>query len=271
MMLRVVLVTQDDPFYLPFFFKSFNASLKKTHGIKVVGVIIQKPLGKKSFTTLVRELYDFYGFADFLRMGTRFVVKKFFDFCAVRICGGCFPGSFSVTHYLLKHKIPIIHNQNINEPVFVSRLRAMQLDLIVSAGASQKFKDAILRTPRLGCINIHNSMLPKGRGMYPTFWALLNHDKDRETAMSIFLMDEEWDAGPILVQEKVALEPMRSLDYLTKKLKIANGPLLVDLLKRYRDGEDVPRLPNDSNLATYHTFPKRIDVDAFRAKGLRLL
>ena len=268
-MLKILFVTQDDPFYIPYFFREFDR-IFHDEDVQIEGVVIQEPLGKKSLKNLVTQMLDFYGWGNFILLGIKFAVYKVLNSIAIKGFKGKFPGSFSVEHYLLKHNWKIIKTNSVNTPEFIEKVKQMDLDLIVSAGASKKFKATILTTPKYGCINIHNSRLPKTRGMLPSFWSLLNYDIEPVTAMTIFKMDEELDSGDIILQHEVKLDPEESLEALIIRTKKENAHLLVDALNLYKNGE--PSLsPNDNSQATYFSFPTKEDVKKFKAKGLKLL
>jgi methionyl-tRNA formyltransferase len=267
--MKIIFITQDDPFYIPHFFREFFDRCAPG-AVDVRGIVIQAPLGKKSLGALVRQMLAFYGWRDFLRMGTRFAWHKAMNFVAVRLFKGRFPGTYSLEHFLLKRGIPILHARNVNDPQFVARLASYDLDLVVSVAASQKFKDGVLSVARYGCINVHNSRLPRNRGMLPNFWSLYQYDTQPISGMTVHKMNETLDDGPIVLQEDLALDPAESLDGLIVRTKRLNARLILEALSRYRDGEP-PLLPNDSAKATYNGFPTREDVERFRAKGLRLL
>ncbi len=101
-MLSVLIVTQDDPFYIPIFFKEL---LKKdiTQYFILEGIIVQPPLGKKSFKKLVQQMLDFYGYKNFFRVGIKYAFFKVLGLVAVKICNGKFPGVFSTRHIILKN------------------------------------------------------------------------------------------------------------------------------------------------------------------------
>ncbi|MEU7832196.1 formyltransferase family protein [Nonomuraea sp. NPDC049129] len=77
-------------------------------------------------------------------------------------------------------------------------LAGYNLDLLVVYGFNWKLPAAVLKTPRLGVINIHTSLLPKYRGPAPVLWAIRNGDS--EIGLTIHRMDERFDSGPILAQ-----------------------------------------------------------------------
>ena len=236
-MLNIALVTQDDPFYLPVFFKAFKEEIKKQQledVFRIHGIAIQAPLGDKKLSDLVSRMYHFYGPANFLQVGTKYVTWKILNAIAVKVFKGQFPNLFSVEHFAEKNNWPVLKNVDVNSNDFFEFVRSKDLDLLVSVGGSQKFKKRILETPKYGCINIHNSKLPKFRGMLPTFWALLNIENDPVSATTIFKMDEELDSGPIILQDEFLLQKEESLDYLIKRTKRKGAKLMIEAIKKYQ-------------------------------------
>jgi methionyl-tRNA formyltransferase len=268
-MLRLVFVTVDDPFYVCEFFREFGPAYDRQE-VEVAGVVIQAPLGRKSRTTLARQMLDFYGWWDFLRVGFRYAGRAALGVLAVRVFRGHFWGSFSVEHIICRQGWKILPCGNVNDPEFIHVLGELKIDLVVSVAASQKFKEDLLSAPRYGCINIHNARLPKNRGMLPNFWALYHYDSEPTSGMTVHKMNATLDDGPILLQEELELDPRESLDHLIRRTKRLNARLLLAALALYRNGEPEYR-PNRSSEATYNSFPNRQDVKAFRAKGLKLI
>lgn len=267
-MLKVLLVTQDDPFYIPVFFKE----LLKTDisgKFNLIGIIIQPPLGKRSVRKLILQMLNFYGPGNFLALGIKYIIYKFLNYIAVSFFKGNFPGVFSVEHFVRKNNIRIINIRNINSKESLKFLESLNIDIIFSVAASQIFKENILKLPKVGCFNIHTSKLPKNRGMMPNFWSLLNYDRDKFSAVTIHKMNEKLDDGDILIQKEFSLDPRESLDSLikrTKKLSAETFLKAVELL----GGESLKLIKNDSSEATYNTFPQKEDVLKFKRKGLKL-
>ena len=77
-------------------------------------------------------------------------------------------------------------------------------DIIITCAYGQIIPDVILNYPRLGCINVHGSLLPKYRGGAPIHWALINGEK--ETGITIMYMDSKMDSGDIISQKKIDIE-----------------------------------------------------------------
>jgi methionyl-tRNA formyltransferase len=267
--MNILFVTQDDPFFIPQFFDEFFALLEDDR-IHVCGVVIQAPLGTSSLARLTRRMLDFYGWAQFIRVGVRFAACKALNAIAVGLFRGRFPGVFSLEHFLLKNRVRILRCADVNDPAFVEHLRSLDLDLIVSVAASRKFGTALLGAARHGCINVHNSKLPKNRGMLPNFWSLYNYETEPVSGMTVHAMNDCLDDGPIVLQEELPLDPAESLDRLIARTKRLNARLVLKAIALYRHGTP-PLSPNDRAHATYNAFPTRADVQRFRAKGLKLL
>jgi methionyl-tRNA formyltransferase len=267
-MLRILLVTQDDPFYVAIFFKElFKRNFSDRFDL--VGVVIQPPLGKKSKKKLIKQMIDFYGYWNFFVLGIKYVLYKILNIIAIKLFKGNFFGSFSVEHILLKNNVRIFELKNINTEESIEYLKSINLDIIFSIAASQIFKGNILNLPKIGCFNIHTSKLPKNRGMMPNFWSLFNYENDPVSAVTIHKMNKELDDGEIVLQKYFNLDPKESLDSLirrTKKLSVDGFLEAINILS----GKDIILLLNDSKVATYNTFPTKEDVKIFKEKGFRL-
>jgi len=267
-MIKILVVTQNDPFYIPCFFKEFIKILPKE--IKVEGLVIQRPFGKKSIIVLFMQMWNFYGPWNFIRVGFKFVyVKLFCKIIPTRYLKNKL-GVVSLERMVREAKWKTIEIQDINSLVSINMLMEMNLDLIVSVAASQKFKREILKVPRYGCINVHVAKLPKNRGMMPNFWSLYNYDKERISAITVHKMNDELDDGPIILQEEFVLNEKESLHTLIKRTKVLSAHSVVKAILLYTNGE--PKyIQNDTSLATYNSFPTKADVRSFKAKGLNLL
>ena len=105
----------------------------------------------------------------------------------------------------------------------------------------------IIRGPRLGCINIHPSLLPKYRGAAPINWALIHGEE--KTGVTIMRMDEGVDSGDILLQEETPIGPEENFGELHDRLAGMGAELLLIALAMLGTGTLLPR-PQDHNLAT---------------------
>ena len=260
---RFAFITQDDPFYVRIFFEDFIRDCETRSEIQAV--VIAPAMGKKSFVGLLRQMYNFYGALDFLRVGIRYVWYR----VASRLPPALRRGRFFSIEQVCKHYgVPVMYARNINDPDFVASLASWNLDLIISVAAPQVFRAGLIALPRLGCVNIHNSKLPKYRGMLPNFWQMLHGEKAVGT--TIHRINSGIDDGDILLQTETPIEHNESLDSLIRRTKRASARLMLDVLRQLRSGSVHP-VPNRKEDATYFSFPTHSDVKAFRRQGFRLL
>ncbi|MCX7843916.1 MAG: methionyl-tRNA formyltransferase [Candidatus Bipolaricaulota bacterium] len=135
--------------------------------------------------------------------------------------------------------LPILQPKSINSPESVALLRSLDLDILVTAAFGQLLRPTVLRIPRLGCVNVHASLLPKYRGAAPIHWALIRGEQ--ETGVTTFLMDEGMDTGPILLQRRVAIGPEETAGELERRLAQLGAELAVETVEKLWRGEIEPR------------------------------
>ncbi|MEW6457533.1 MAG: methionyl-tRNA formyltransferase [Bacillota bacterium] len=153
-----------------------------------------------------------------------------------------------VKAYALKQGLEILQPVNIRDHVFVDLIRELRPDFIVVAAFGRILPGVVLDIPRLGCVNVHASLLPRYRGAAPIHWAVMNGEP--ETGVTTMLMDEGLDTGDILLQEKTAIGPDDNFGVVHDRLAELGAVLLVRTLDRLTAGELVPRPQNESR-ATY--------------------
>lgn len=144
----------------------------------------------------------------------------------------------------------------MKDPSFLDALQAWHPDLIAVAAFGRILPKAILEIPPRGCANVHASLLPKYRGAGPIQWALINGE--HETGVTTMLMDEGMDTGAILLQEPVAIQPDETAGSLSARLAHVGGKLLIDTIRRLKDGTVSPR-PQDHAQATMAPLLKKED------------
>ncbi len=135
--------------------------------------------------------------------------------------------------------LPLLQPKSINSPDCVEILRSLDLDLLVTAAFGQLLRPVVLRIPRLGCVNVHASLLPKYRGAAPIPWALIHGE--RETGVTTFLMDEGMDTGPILLQRRVEIGPDETAGELEERLARLGAELAVETVEKLWRGEIEPQ------------------------------
>ncbi|MFA7183905.1 MAG: formyltransferase, partial [Victivallales bacterium] len=144
--------------------------------------------------------------------------------------------------------IPVYAPEDVNHPVWLERIRAMQPEIIFSFYYRNMLKSELLDIPPKGCINLHGSLLPKYRGRVPINWALVNGET--ETGVTMHYMTLKPDAGNIIAQEKIAIEDCDTAKTLHLKAAKASAELLAKTLPDIKSGS-APSIPQSEADATY--------------------
>ncbi len=152
--------------------------------------------------------------------------------------------------------LPVFQPERVSRPEAVERLKAWKPDLIIVAAYGQILKPRVLQIPPYGCINVHASLLPRWRGAAPVAYAIWHGDE--ETGVTIMLMDEGLDTGPILAQRKTPILPDDTAATLGERLARLGAELLLETLPGYLSGAIQPQ-PQDDRQATYAPRLKRED------------
>lgn len=137
------------------------------------------------------------------------------------------------------------HGLTVLQPASLKEydLKSQPYDLNIVCQYGRIIPRHILETPRRGTINIHTSLLPKYRGASPMQTALLNGDA--ETGVTIMLMDELLDHGPIITQEKISILPSETYPELSVRLAPLAADLLITTIPRFLADELSPTAQNE--------------------------
>lgn len=144
--------------------------------------------------------------------------------------------------------LEVFNPVSLKDPDAQTAFAALALDVAVVAAYGLILPPAILSAPRLGCINLHPSLLPRWRGAAPAAHAILSGDG--ETGMTIIQMDAGLDTGPILAQRTVAMPPRATTASLEADLAALGATMLLEVLDAVAEGRASPR-PQGEDGATY--------------------
>lgn len=144
----------------------------------------------------------------------------------------------------LEAGIPVLQPTKVRTAAFVEELRAFAPDIMLVAAYGRILPEPVLSLPRLGCVNVHGSLLPKYRGAAPVQWAILNGEP--ETGITIMQMDAGLDTGDILRQGSLPIAADETTATLAPKLAALGGSLLLEALAGLRQGKVAPRKQDDS-------------------------
>lgn len=146
--------------------------------------------------------------------------------------------------YADKNNILVLQPNILKEIGFFEEFLTLKPDMAVIAGYGKIIPEKYLKVPKYGFLCVHPSLLPKYRGPSPIQNAILNGDK--ETGVSILLVDKEIDHGPILSVEKYKLEPTATFREVEKKIWGLGTQLLIETIPKYIDGAIKPKEQNHS-------------------------
>jgi len=134
---------------------------------------------------------------------------------------------------------------------------AHDLDLAVVAAYGLLLPKKVLEAPRLGCLNIHASLLPRWRGASPIQHAIWKGDA--ESGITIMQMEEGLDTGPMIDRQAITITPDMTAQILHDELAALGAAMIGELVARYAAGEDVAAERQDDSLATYAPLLKKED------------
>lgn len=144
--------------------------------------------------------------------------------------------------------LPVETPEKCRRPAFVSRLQEEEADAFVVASYGQILSQKVLDVPRVGCFNLHGSLLPEWRGAAPIQRAILNGDNF--SGITLMQMDAGMDTGDIIAKELISIAPDETAGELHDRLAEVAGTLLAAWLPALIAGE-YPRTPQVDRLATY--------------------
>lgn len=158
-----------------------------------------------------------------------------------------------------KYNLPIQYIDSINESNILNQLNKINPTLIIQSGWSQKFCNKLLEIPTYGCIGQHPSPIPKGRGAATINWALINGEK--VWGDSFFIMNDEYDAGPVIAQTAIKIRDEETVKTLYDKVAWTSFCIIKNYLQDWINGKFVevknkeiepsyfkPRTPKDGEI-----------------------
>ena len=146
--------------------------------------------------------------------------------------------------------IPVFQPEKLSLPGEYEKLQSLRPDVIVVAAYGQILKQNVLDLPRLGCVNVHSSLLPRWRGAAPIQWAILGGD--RETGITTMKMVAKLDAGDILLEKKTLIDAHETAQTLHDRLAAFGAEMMIPTLEGLDTGTLKAR-PQDESGVTVAT------------------
>jgi methionyl-tRNA formyltransferase len=144
--------------------------------------------------------------------------------------------------------LPVFQPDSVKDQSFLEIFHQLNPEIVVVAAFGQILPKSIIDFPRLKCLNIHPSLLPKYRGAAPINWALIRGET--ETGVTIMLMDEGMDSGDIVLQKLIKIDNKETYGELHDRLAITGATLLLEAIDRIVAGT-ILRQPQDASLASF--------------------
>ena len=177
-----------------------------------------------------------------------------------------------VKEYALEKNLRIYQPLKVRNNIeFLDEIKNLKPDVICVVAYGKILPKELLDIPRLGCINVHGSLLPQYRGAAPIQWAVLNGDK--ETGITTMYMDVGMDTGDMVLKEKVEIGENETTGELWDRLSKIGANLLVKTLKQIEDGT-APREKQGENFTLAPMLSKEMakinwdEMDAIKIKNL---
>ncbi len=261
--LRVFIVSQEEPFYIPKVIRYLVEH--QNENFEIVGATRLQPHRKnKTMKDWLLERTQIYTYWEL------FITTCFFVYCKIvfKILGkfGVY-NPYSVKSVYSKNAVNEVETDDINSRFYLTKLRELDIDVVLSISPPQLFGKDLLKLPKKACLNAHGTLLPRHRGVFGSWWMLFNGDK--EIGTTIHTMVERLDAGEIVWQKEIPMpkEPTQyAIAYHTKKIMSEGLVEILDLLSvQSIDAIDSPYQES------YHRAPSKEEGKNFHKKGLRVV
>lgn len=154
-----------------------------------------------------------------------------------------------VKEMAIDHELPVFQPKRVKKDTAVlQQLKDLKTDAFVVTAYGQILSEEILSIPRLGCINVHGSILPQYRGAAPIQWSLYNGET--EVGITTMLMDAGMDTGAMLLKATTPVGLLDNAETVAERLAKMGGELVVETLLKWETGE-IEATPQDHSQATY--------------------
>lgn len=171
-----------------------------------------------------------------------------------------------VKEYAISKNIPVFQPQKIRENPEL--LKSLEPDLMITAAFGQILSKENLESAKLGCINVHASLLPKYRGSSPIQWAVINGEK--ETGITTMLTDIGVDTGDILLQKKLEIGENETAGELFDRLASLGGETLIETLRLLEKGELKPKKQEESQATHFPMLDKKTAFIDFTKSAMEI-
>lgn len=154
----------------------------------------------------------------------------------------------AVEQFAVAQQLKCLTTDNINLEPSLSELKKIEPDLILVAAFGQILREPILQLPKIACLNVHASLLPRLRGAAPIQRAIW--EGDQKTGVTIQKMAKKLDTGDILLQKEITIWPKETSGQLMERLSVLGGEALLEAVRKIEEG-NYAFTPQEEAKATY--------------------
>lgn len=152
--------------------------------------------------------------------------------------------------------LPVISYENsLKDSAFLEKIKACKADIAIVCSYGKLFPPEFLAAVKDGFVNVHPSLLPKYRGGNPYSHVIINGEK--ETGVTLHFMDEHFDTGDIIMQQKIQITDKDTMGTIFNRLNYLGADMLMDFICKYENGEEIPRMKQPAG-----NFVKAPSIDA---------
>ena len=269
MMLKILLIFEENPNFMPAYLRDFLKRSKNTY--KIVG--LTPSYTEKAYPDRARKGETFFSYAR--KNPFRFGLKAFFYYgikmVYYYVCNSLcsvlrFNSPYTVEGVARKYGIPIIETIRINEKAYLNKLKKMNIDVIISTNG-QIFEKELLSLPNYGCLNIHASIMPSYAGCYPALYCLLNNEK--QYGISCHTMEKGIDKGTVVAQRRFPIKSSDTVTSLYKRAYELAAEVLEEGINNFMKKENYPDTHDIE--PSYYGFPTEKELKKFFASGKKFL
>jgi methionyl-tRNA formyltransferase len=257
--MKIILIAMDEPLHLPRVYEKVISTRKDD--FKRIYLVSPIP-PKQGVVKFLATHFILLGPVGFLKISIKNLHHKLCDVLKKWIKT---EGPYSIRSLAEKYEIPVARVKDVNDQRFVEDLKKMGPDVVISA-SPQIFKKDLLSVPAVGCINVHSALLPKYKGVYPMFWALLNGEN--EVGVTIHLMEEKLDNGKILLQRRFNVEGSDTMMSLYEKACEISPYMILEALNILERGGTGTEMEGGGS---YFSYPTMEDVKKLRTLGKKVI
>ncbi|MDO5557759.1 MAG: methionyl-tRNA formyltransferase [Clostridia bacterium] len=171
-----------------------------------------------------------------------------------------------VKEFAIENNLKLFQPEKVKNNIeFIGMIKRMNPDLICVVAYGKILPSEILNIPRLGCINLHASLLPKYRGAAPIQWAVINGD--RKTGVTTMYMDVGMDTGDIIFSKEIQIGEYETTGELWDRISNDGAELLIETIDRIERG-DAPRVKQPSNFTMAPMIDKSLSKIDWKNKNV---